>query len=116
MSKKLHIFKQLESIHKELLDNNSNVEVLNILKEMNLERIVRYYINIPTNQLDDLDVFTIKKIVEITQYLYNNGDSETPITDEDYDKLYELLLHFNVGEFVGASVPNKKKKRTSSFN
>lgn len=115
MSKKLHIFKQLESIHKELLDNDSNVEVLNILKEMNLERIVRYYINIPTNQLDDLDVFTIKKIVEITQYLYNNGDSETPITDEDYDKLYELLLHFNVGEFVGASVPNKKKKRNHKY-
>lgn len=115
MSKKLHIFKQLDDIHKELIDNNSNEMVLSLLKEMNLEKIVRYYINIPTKNLDDLDVFTIKKIIEITQYLYNNGDSETPITDEDYDKLYELILEFNVGEFVGAPIPKKKKTRNHQY-
>lgn len=109
MSKKLHIFKQLDDIYNELLNNNSNEMILNLLKDMDLEKIVKYYINIPTNNLDDLDVFTIKKIIEITQYLYNNGDSETPITDEDYDKLYELILEFNIGEFVGAPIPKKKK-------
>lgn len=115
MSKKLHIFKQLNDIHNELLENDSNEIVLDLLKEMNLEKIVRYYINIPTNNLDDLDVFTIKKIIEILQYLYNNGDSETPVTDEDYDKLYELVLEFNIGEFVGAPIPKKKKTRNHQY-
>lgn len=115
MSKKLHIFKQLNDIHNALLENNENEMILNILKDMDLEKIVKYYINIPSNNLDDLDIFTIKKIIEITQYLYNNGDSETPITDEDYDKLYELILEFNVGEFVGAPTPKKKKTRNHKY-
>lgn len=115
MSKKLHIFKQLDEIYNELINNDSNTEILELLKSMDLEKVVRYYINVPSNNLDDLDVFTIKKIIEILQYLYNNGDSETPVTDEDYDKLYELILEFNVGEFVGAPVPKKKKTRNHQY-
>ena len=87
MSKKLHVFKQLDEIYNELLNNDSNGEILEILKGIDLERIALYYINTPNEKLDDLDVFTIKKIIEICQYLYNNGDSETPLTDENYDKL-----------------------------
>ena len=115
MSKKLHVFKQLDEIYNELLNNDSNGEILEILKGIDLERIALYYINTPNEKLDDLDVFTIKKIIEICQYLYNNGDSETPLTDENYDKLYELILEFNIGEFVGAPIPKKKKTRNHKY-
>ena len=115
MSKKLHVFKQLDDIYNELLNNDSNEEILEILKGIDLERIAVYYINTPNEKLDDLDVFTIKKIIEICQYLYNNGDSETPLTDENYDKLYELILEFNIGEFVGAPIPKKKKTRNHKY-
>lgn len=115
MSKKLHLFKQLNDVYLALLENNDNEYFLNLLKDIDLEKIVRYYTNISKSELDDLDVFTIKKIIEILQYLYNNGDSETSITDEDYDKIYELILEFGVGEYVGAPTPNKKKTRAHKY-
>lgn len=115
MSKKLHLFKQLNDIYVALLENNDTEMILNLLKDIDLEKIVRYYINTDKSKLDDLDVFTIKKLIEILQYLYNNGDSETSITDEDYDKLYELLLEFGVDEYVGAPTPIKKKTRAHKY-
>ena len=45
MSKKLHLFKQLNDIYVALLENNDTEMILNLLKDIDLEKVVRYYIN-----------------------------------------------------------------------
>lgn len=75
-------------------------ELVETLKAINFEEIVKYLL--VTKDLDDMDLVTIKKIIEITQFIYNNTSFESPISDESFDKLYQLMLDKGLGEYVGS--------------
>ena len=104
MSKKIAIYHQLDTIHKELLKMDSDVinEIVEMLKGINFEGIVEYFNNANLKELDDMDLFTCRKLVEILQFIYNNTDIVPPVSDSTYDKLYQIMLDVGLGDIVGS--------------
>lgn len=104
MSKKITIYHQLDTIHKELLKMDSDVinEIVEMLKGINFEGIVEYFNNANLKELDDMDLFTCRKLVEILQFIYNNTDIVPPVSDSTYDKLYQIMLDVGLGDIVGS--------------
>ena len=102
MSKKISIYHQLDVIHKELLKMNEDSinEIVEMLKGINFEGIIEYF---NTNEdMDDMDLFTCRKLVEILQFIYNNTDIVPPVSDSTYDKLYQIMLDSGLGDIVGS--------------
>ena len=104
MSKKISIYHQLDTIHKELLKMNEESinAIVEILKGINFEGIVEYFNNQELSNLDDMDLFTCRKLVEILQFIYNNTDIVPPVSDSTYDKLYQIMLDAGLGDIVGS--------------
>lgn len=102
MEKKISIYHQLDVIHKELLKMDSDIinEIVDMLKGINFEGIVEYFNNI--EEMDDMDLFTCRKLVEILQFIYNNTDIVPPVSDATYDKLYQIMLDAGLGDIVGS--------------
>jgi hypothetical protein len=65
MSKKISIYHQLDTIHKELLkmDNDVINEIVEMLKGINFEGIVEYFNSANIKELGDMDLFTCRKLV-----------------------------------------------------
>ena len=74
MNKKITIYHQLTAIYNELIkmDEDSINEVVEMLKGINFEAIVKFFNESDLKELDDMDLFTCKKLVEILQFIYNN--------------------------------------------
>jgi len=68
-------------------DYEKYIESLNALKLINL---VKYY-NSQSNITDENDINIIKFIIKIMQNIYNNSSVLPPISDEEYDKLVEIV-------------------------
>ena len=102
MSKKISIYHQLDVIHKELLKMNEESinEIVEMLKGINFEGIIEYFNN--NDNMDDMDLFTCRKLVEILQFIYNNTDIAPPVSDSTYDKLYQIMLDSGLGDIVGS--------------
>ena len=102
MSKKISIYHQLDTIHKELLKMNEDSinEIVEMLKGINFEGIVEYFNN--NDDMDDMDLFTCRKLVEILQFIYNNTDIVPPVSDATYDKLYQIMLDAGLSDIVGS--------------
>ena len=106
---KISIYHQLKDLFEIIKTSDDEREdIINTLKSINFREIVTYFLN--ENKLDDMDLMTCRKIIELTQYLYNNTDIESPISDEDYDKLYQLMLDNGMKDIVGSVVNNQGKK------
>jgi len=110
------------NIYHQLLDLSNNLEKMNedeinelieTLKAINFEEIVKYLLD--SKDLDDMDLVTIKKIIEITQFIYNNTAFESPITDESFDKLYQLMLYNGMNDYVGSINIQGKKLRQHKY-
>jgi NAD-dependent DNA ligase len=104
MSKKISIYHQLDVIHKELMKMNDDTinEIVEMMKGINFEAIVEYFNNSDLDKLDDMDLFTCRKLVEILQFIYNNTDIVPPVSDSTYDKLYQVMLDVGLGDIVGS--------------
>ena len=102
MEKKILIYHQLDTIHKELIkmDPDTMYALVEILKGINFEGIVEYFNNL--EKMDDMDLFTCRKLVEILQFIYNNTDIIPPVSDSTYDKLYQTMLDSGLGDIVGS--------------
>ena len=115
MEKKISIYHQLDTIHKELIkmDPNTMYPLVEILKGINFEGIVEYFNNL--DKMDDMDLFTCRKIVEILQFIYNNTDIIPPVSDSTYDKLYQIMLDAGLGDIVGSVNSQGKPVREHRF-
>ena len=102
MSKKITIYHQLNAIYNELenMDEDSIDEVVEMLKGINFEAVIEYFIN--SEKLDDMDLFTCRKIIQILQFIYNNTDIVSPVSDENYDTLYQIMVDHKLGDIVGS--------------
>ena len=80
-----------------------------------IPRLMKYYTEVadPKN-LDELDKFTIIKIIEITQYLYNNTNIPSPLSDDEYDKLYDVLVDLGLN-IVGSVNAQGKPVRNHKY-
>ena len=117
MSKKISIYHQLTAIYNELIkmDEDSINEVVEMLKKINFEAVVRYFTEADLNMLDDMDLFTCKKLIEILQFIYNNTDIVSPVTDELYDQLYQVMLDAGLGDMVGSVNSQGKPVREHQY-
>lgn len=102
MSNKITIYHQLDMIHKELLTMNEDSinEIVEMLKGINFEAIVEFFTS--SEKLDDMDLFTCRKIIQILQFIYNNTDIVSPVSDENYDTLYEIMKANGMDDIVGS--------------
>ena len=82
------------------MDSDIINEIVDMLKGINFEGIVEYFNNI--EEMDDMDLFTCRKLVEILQFIYNNTDIVPPVSDATYDKLYQIMLDAGLGDIVGS--------------
>lgn len=117
MSKKISIYHQLCAIYNELvnMDEDSINEVVEMLKGINFEAVVKYFNESNIKELDDMDLFTCKKLVEILQFIYNNTDIVPPVSDETYDNLYQVMLDAGLGNVVGSVNSQGKPVREHSY-
>ena len=115
MSKKIEIFKQLDSAFNMLKKGVDNDRIPQLIEPLRIPTLYNYYYNIAEiDKLDDLDKFTIAKIIDVCQYLYNNTDVLSPLSDEEYDKLYEVLASIGMN-IVGSINPQGKVVRHHKY-
>ena len=112
---KITIYHQLLELGDNIkkMDEEELRETVDLLKKINFEEIVKYLLTI--DKLDDMDLVTIRKIIEITQFIYNNTAIDSPITDEDFDKLYQLMLDKGLGDIIGSTNIQGKKLRRHQY-
>ena len=115
MSKKINIYHQLNAIYNELINMNEDSinEIVEMLKKINFEAVVEFYNT--NNELDDMDLFTCRKIIQILQFIYNNTDIIPPISDQNYDILYQIMVDHGMGEIVGSVNSQGKPVREHRF-
>ena len=79
-----------ESIGEDTLD-----DIATIMKLPEIERYIQYLIRLQTNNTrllkSDPDYMNLYLIVYIIQSIYNYSQSESPVNDYDYDRLYDLM-------------------------
>ena len=115
MSKKITIYHQLNAIYNELekMDEDSINEVVEMLKGINFEAVIEYFNN--SEKLDDMDLYTCRKIIQILQFIYNNTDIVSPVSDENYDILYQIMIDHKLGDIVGSVNSQGKPVREHMF-
>lgn len=107
MFDKPHTINLLKGVYAELKEGNfdKSIEVLNL--QIKVDNLVNMYIHQSQQgepPFDELDNEIIHLLIVILQEIYNNGERiESPITDENYDILYEINRKVNGEEIVGAS-------------
>lgn len=104
-NEKISIYHQLFDMYKMLIgmDEDEISEVVEELKAINFKGIVDYFVDMSSDsKLDDMDLMTCRKMIEILQFIYNNTPIEPPVSDDDYDKLYQIMLDVGLGDIVGA--------------
>ena len=115
MDKKITIYHQLNTIYNELenMNENSINEVVEMLKGINFEAVIDYFNT--SEKLDDVDLYSCRKIVQILQYIYNNTDIISPVSDEKYDILYQIMIDHKLGDIVGSVNSQGKPVREHMF-
>ena len=115
MNKKITIYHQLNAIYNELenMNEDSINEVVEMLKGINFEAVIEYFNT--SEKLDDMDLYSCRKIVQILQYIYNNTDIISPVSDEKYDILYQIMIDHKLGDIVGSVNSQGKPVREHMF-
>ena len=117
-NKKISIYHQLANMYKMLIcmEEDEISEVVEALKAINFKGILDYFVDMSIDEkLDDLDLMTCKKMVEILQFIYNNTSIETPVSDDDYDKLYQVMIDLGIGDIVGSVNSQGKPVREHNY-
>jgi len=84
------------------------------LNEIGINKITNILLS-GTENYDSDDLNIIELIIRILQDIYNNSEVDSPVTDEDYDRLYELNRDLQMKEIVGAPI-NKVKDRKIGYH
>ena len=105
------LLSSLYQIYEETKKGKDYPKVLDMLEDVKINRLVDFYIYNYSNYTKE-DMAVIEVIIRILQNIYNNSGELSPVSDEDYDKLYEVLVS-NSSDIVGGNVV---KDKTVSFH
>lgn len=97
----------LSNIYNEMNNVSTEEDVLEALSAIKFTNLVSFYLNIHT-EYDDEDKIIISLAIKILQNIYNNMNIISPITDEEYDKLYEIMLDSSKSNIVGSKISTDK--------
>jgi len=115
MLDKKNIIDSLSVIFVERLDIFDDYEVIvEKLNTIGINRIINILLSGTENYNSD-DLIIIELIIKILQDIYNNSEVDSPVSDEDYDRLYELNKDLQMKEIVGAPI-NKVKDRKIGYH
>lgn len=114
MMDKQTISNQLCAILLDLRQKENYEEMIEHLTgTIKINSLVNYYIH-AADEYDSVDRVNIEVIIQILQEIYNNSDIISPISDENYDKLYAVNLQVNNQDIVGSTVGNARDKVISA--
>lgn len=91
----------LSTIYLTIEEKDDYAKAIEMLNAMKINSLVNYYINV-AEEYDEQDSVIIQQIIWILQAIYNNSGEISPVTDEDYDKIYEINRTFTGEEIVGS--------------
>lgn len=87
-------------------DNKDKIEsetIKDALSAIKINSLVNYLV-FHEKDYTEQDKEMMSLIINILQYIYNNTDIESPITDELYDQLYAVMLSGGSTDIVGADI------------
>ena len=113
---KQSLINSLEKIyHQSKTDDNYN-GLKTVLEAIKINNLVNYYNNV-VSSYDSEDSVIIEFIIRILQNLYNNSGVESPISDEDYDRLYEIFINMTDRNIIGGdNVMTRNDKEIANHN
>ena len=87
---------EILTVIKESMTNDNLNEVIEILKLPRLNRYIQYLISKQTTneKIGEGDYQNLYLIIYILQTIYTEADEESPVSDYDYDRLYELMHNY----------------------
>lgn len=109
---KIKIINTLSTIYEASNTSDDYEGLVKALESIKINSLVSYYIHV-TDIYDFEDVIIIEFIIKILQNLYNNSGVQSPITDEDYDILYEVYLRSTTKDIVGGDLISIDRDTTS---
>lgn len=87
----------LSAIYKQLLTGEISIEeASDLMKSSQIRSLINSYIY--KDKINNLvpyfeeDLQNIFMLINITQYIYNNGGEDTGLTDSEYDTLYAIMI------------------------
>ena len=96
-------------VYEDLVSGKLSIsDAIEFLNSKDIRKTINGYVNAGFIPSTESDMQTLNGIVLISQYLYNNTDSEEIMSDTNYDILYELMLEYGGSDI--ASAPLKKNK------
>lgn len=83
----------ISSLKKMVTDDKMRSTVIDLLKTEPVSKYINYlvYQQIGGGRLSDEDFQNLRDLIFVLQTVYNYFKEECPVTDYDYDRLYELL-------------------------
>lgn len=114
MIDKNFILNSLGNIYSDLIEKENYEESIKKLNAININQLINILLYSMKIYNDD-DKNIIELIILILQNIYNNSGLLSPVSDEEYDKLYELNKDLNNKEIVG-SIFNTKNKIIDHHN
>lgn len=108
----------LEKVLIQLISGEINSEQASEYIKSNYHSVITRYLNYSryaTTPLTDEDIQILHGLIEILQFIYNDSGVEPPVSDPDYDKLYELMLYGGGEDVVGYSMPDGENAKQHSY-
>lgn len=102
MIDKQTLIKSFEFLYQKSLETDDYSEIISVLEELKISNIVKYYIN-HVESFSSEDNIIVEYIIRILQNIYNNSGEQSPITDDEYDSLYEMFLISSNTNIVGGT-------------
>lgn len=106
----MDLLEKLEKTFNELLAGKiTSEDAVSVMKEKDVNKQLMAYIyggyQAKEGPIDDYDIQCMSRMVDILQFIYNDSGVEPPISDPEYDKLYELMVYAGGDETVGYKMP-----------
>lgn len=96
----------LYEIYNDSVKGKDFEKIIESLDSIKVNSLVNYYIyHVNNYNKDDQEIIEI--IIKILQNVYNNSGLLSPVPDDEYDKLYEILLSFTDDIVGGDNVKDK---------
>jgi len=101
------ILNNLIEIYMDLIEKENYEECVEKLNIVGINKLVAMFLYAKKDYTKE-DQKMIEIIIKILQNIYNNSGILSPVSDEDYDKLYEMYRDLSKEEIIGSS--NAKNK------
>jgi DNA ligase (NAD+) len=114
MIDKQTLIKSFEFLYQKSLETDDYTEIISALEELKISNLVKYYIH-HVDSFSSEDTIIVEYIIRILQNIYNNSGEQCPISDDEYDSLYEAFLMSSNTAIVGGKNVNGKETSSHTY-